>query len=108
MKHVWVGEGVLKLASLFRKKSMGEVIRDAVLEFIEGGEGIAVDYIPTPKKLVKIDRETLYLINRMKVELGYDTQDEFLFDAVVNYAKRRGLEPLCIKNILEVCAGEVE
>jgi len=85
-------------------KSNGDVIRDAVLDMIEGGEGYVIDYPLTieDKYRVDIDDETHYLISRLKVELDYKTMGDLVYDAVVNYAIKRGLKEECIRNIFQL------
>jgi len=85
-------------------KTSKDVIREAVLDMIEGGEGYALDYPLTieDRYRVEVDDETHYLISRLKVELDYKTMGEVVYDAIVNYALKRGLSEECMLNIFRL------
>lgn len=103
-KGVYVSDETLRMLKLLAgKKKMSDVIRDAVLEFIEGGEGLVLDIPKTDAdNLVFVDEDVHYLINRLKVELSYRTQDDFLFDVLVNYLVKKGIDEECLVKILNL------
>lgn len=104
-KVVYMPVEVFRLVKMFAvNKSMGEVVRDAVMEMIEkGGVGEIFDVpLSGENHRVDVDEATHYLINRLKVELDYKSMGDFLYDAIVSYAMRRGLDDYCLRRIFNL------
>ena len=102
---VYVPVEVHRLIKLFSggDVTLGDVIRNAIVEMIEGGEGYVLDYAGGEERVsVKVDDHTHYLLTRLKIELDYKSIGELVHDAVVNYAIRRGLGVECIKQIFNL------
>jgi len=102
-KVLYLTKGTMALVKLFAigKKTGGEVVRDAVLDLIEGGKGVVIDYVGGEKLALRVDDYTHYLVNRLKVEMDYEVVDELVFDAMVNYCVGRGIPVECVEHILE-------
>ena len=103
-KVIYLSEETLRLCKLSGSKPMGELIRDAIVELVDkGGKGVVIDYPRSiPDKKVRVSDETHYLVNRLKLELNYETQDDLVFDVMVNYLIKRGLSEDCLVNILNL------
>ena len=98
---LWLSGGTRALIKMFTIGRIQEdVIRDAVVTLVEGGEGEVIRYLGGDKQQVYVDREVWYLVSRLTKDLGYKTMDEFVFDAMVNYCVRRGIPVECIERIL--------
>ena len=104
-KWVYVSNETLRLIKLCvgeKNRNYDDVIRDALVTVIEKGGGYVLDFPREGKHRVSVSDETHYLVNRLKMELEYSTQDELLFDVMVNYLRRMGMHGSCIEEILRL------
>ena len=101
---VYVSKETYRMIRMFAiGRTHDEVVRDAVVSIVEGGGGYVIDFPRSDEKYrIEVSEDTHYLINRLKIELDYKTQDDLLFDVMVNYLRKKGMSGVCIRELLEV------
>lgn len=81
---------------------MDDTVREVVMEFIEKGARFDLDVPRNGFIRIKVSDDVKYLLDRLKVELGYKRVDEIVFDAVVGYLLRRGFGEDCIVRVVSL------
>ena len=82
---------------------MEDAVRDAMIEFVENSGGEVIEYIRgEARNRVKVDDDLWTLVNMIRVELGYKRQDDLLFDVMVSYLVRRGMDSHCVEQLLNL------
>lgn len=103
-RAVYVNDGTLKLIKLFAiNKSQGTVLREAIdiIDTKGFSEADIIDREIAPaKRAVRVDEDTWYMVNRLKIDEDYKKQDDLVFDLMVNYCLHNGLSKDCVERIL--------
>jgi len=102
---LYVSDETLRLIRVMSggKVKMEDAVRDAMIEFVENSGGEVIEYIRgEARNRVKVDDDLWTLVNMIRVELGYKRQDDLLFDVMVSYLIRRGMDSHCVEQLLNL------
>ena len=102
---LYVSDETLRLIRVVSggKVKMEDAVRDAMIEFVENSGGEVIEYIRgEARNRVKVDDDLWTLVNMIRVELGYKRQDDLLFDVMVSYLVRRGMDSHCVEQLLNL------
>ena len=102
---LYVSDETLRLIRVVSggKIKMEDAVRDAMIEFVENGGGEVIEYPRgEARNRVKVDDDLWRLVNMIRVELGYKRQDDLLFDVILSYLIRRGMDSHCVEQLLNL------
>jgi len=99
-KSLYLSRETRRLLSLF-DSSYNSAIRRIIIDYAEGRlSGSVVDVDKSDKSGVMVDEDVWYLVNNLKLELGYASADDLVFDLVCQALTSSGIDEECILRIV--------